>query len=121
MKPQIKAYSYVRMSTDIQLKGDSLRRQKESSKKYAEENNLELIETLQDIGISAFSGKNSKDGALGVFIEAIESNKIEAGSYLLVESLDRLSRDDLSPELRTKYLDFIHRATESILTKIEDQ
>lgn len=95
MKPQIKAYSYVRMSTDIQLKGDSLRRQKESSKKYAEENNLELIETLQDIGISAFSGKNSKDGALGVFIEAIESNKIEAGSYLLVESLDRLSRESV--------------------------
>ena len=66
-----KAYSYVRMSTDIQLKGDSLRRQKESSKNYAEENNLELIETLQDIGISAFSGKNSKDGALGV------SNSVE--------------------------------------------
>jgi DNA invertase Pin-like site-specific DNA recombinase len=90
-----KAYSYVRMSTDIQLKGDSLRRQKESSKNYAEENNLELIETLQDIGISAFSGKNSKDGALGVFLEAIESNKIEAGSYLLVESLDRLSRESV--------------------------
>lgn len=92
MKLQTKAYSYVRMSTDIQLKGDSLKRQKELSKKYAEQNNLKLIETLQDIGVSAFSGKNAKDGALGGFLEAIESNKIEAGSYLLVESLDRLSR-----------------------------
>ena len=33
MKLQTKAYSYVRMSTDIQLKGDSLKRQKELSKK----------------------------------------------------------------------------------------
>ena len=90
-----KAYSYVRMSTDIQLKGDSLRRQKESSKNYAEENNLELIETIQDLGISAFSGKNSKDGALGVFLNAVESNKIKAGSFLLVESLDRLSRESV--------------------------
>ena len=35
--------------------------------------------------------------------------------------ITQLKQDELSPELRTKYLDFIHRATESILTKIEDQ
>lgn len=93
LKP--KAYSYVRMSTDIQLKGDSLRRQKESSKNYAEKNNLELIETIQDLGVSAFSGKNSKDGALGVFLNAVESNEIKAGSFLIVESLDRLSRESV--------------------------
>ena len=92
---KIKAYSYIRMSTDIQIKGDSLRRQKELSKNYAEEYNLELIETIEDIGVSAFSGKNSKKGALGIFLDAIESNKIAAGSFLLVESLDRLSRESV--------------------------
>ena len=35
--------------------------------------------------------------------------------------ITQLKQDDLSPELRKKYLDFIHRATESILIKIEDQ
>ena len=34
--------------------------------------------------------------------------------------LIQLKQDDLSPELKQKYLDFIHRATESILTRIED-
>jgi hypothetical protein len=35
--------------------------------------------------------------------------------------ITQLKKDDLSPELRKKYLDFIHRATESLLTRIEDQ
>ena len=34
--------------------------------------------------------------------------------------ITQLKQDELSPELRTKYLDFIHRATESILSRIED-
>ena len=40
MKP--KAYSYLRMSTDLQLKGDSRRRQLEASQKYADEFDLDL-------------------------------------------------------------------------------
>ena len=35
--------------------------------------------------------------------------------------ITQLKQGDLTPELKQKYLDFIHRATESILTKIEDQ
>ncbi len=38
-----KAYSYVRMSTDKQLHGDSLRRQTEASRLYAEKHGLELV------------------------------------------------------------------------------
>ena len=34
--------------------------------------------------------------------------------------ITQLKQDDLPPELRKKYLEFIHRATESILTRIED-
>lgn len=40
------AYSYVRMSTDAQLKSDSLRRQTELSEAYAEKNGLRLIDDL---------------------------------------------------------------------------
>ena len=52
-----RAYSYVRMSTDIQLKGDSLRRQLDASLAYASVNGLDLVEaeTLRDLGVSAFS------------------------------------------------------------------
>lgn len=90
----IKAFSYVRMSTDLQLKGDSLRRQLEASRDYAAANGLELVEAaeLQDIGISAYRGKNLESGALGRFLTAIREGKVPKGSYLLVESMDRLSR-----------------------------
>ena len=92
------AYSYVRMSTDIQLKGDSLRRQTERSRQYAIAHDLELVEDfrLEDIGISAFKGDNVSSGALGKFLEAVKSGSIPKGSYLLVESFDRLSRQKLN-------------------------
>ncbi len=87
-----KAYSYLRISTDQQKVGDGIRRQMDMSREYAERHDYELVDTMSDIGISAFKGKNVSEGALGVFLEAIKAGKIETGSVLLVESLDRLSR-----------------------------
>lgn len=85
------------MSTAQQLQGDSLRRQLENSRAYAERNGLDLAERdeYQDIGVSAFRGDNLRDGKLGLFIKAIEAKKIPPGSYLIVESLDRLSRGQI--------------------------
>ena len=87
-----KAYSYLRMSTETQLRGDSLRRQLEASQRYAAAHDFELVDSIHDIGVSAFTGKNVKEGGLGRFIEAIQDGHIERGSVLIVESLDRLSR-----------------------------
>jgi DNA invertase Pin-like site-specific DNA recombinase len=100
-KPAPKAYSYLRMSTDIQLKGHSKQRQLEGSKRYAKTHGLELADEaqLEDVGISAFKGANVKDGALGQFLDAVKSGKVPKGSYLLVESLDRLSRQEILPSL----------------------
>jgi DNA invertase Pin-like site-specific DNA recombinase len=91
-----KAYSYVRMSTDLQLKGDSLRRQREVSRTYADKHCLDLVEDfdLHDIGVSAYSGKNIASGNFGRFLAAVREGKIEKGSYLLVESFDRMSRQE---------------------------
>lgn len=101
LREKPKAYSYVRMSSDIQLRGDSLRRQVEASKKYAEENGLQLVEgfKLQDIGVSAYKGDNIQTGSLGKFLQLINEGEIAAGSYLLVESLDRISRQSLSDSI----------------------
>lgn len=95
ISPKPKAYSYIRMSTDIQRKGDSHRRQLKLSEDFAERMGLELVETLEDIGVSAFKGKNSKEGALASFLAAVDTGKVEQGSYLLVESLDRVSRESV--------------------------
>lgn len=88
-----RAYSYVRMSTRKQLRGDSLRRQLERSKAFADEHSLLLDDSLQDLGVSAWKGRNFKTGALGRFLTMVENGEIPKGSYLLIESLDRLSRE----------------------------
>jgi len=86
------------MSTDAQLRGDSYRRQAELSKQYAEQHQLTLVEEfkLEDIGISAYRGDNLSAGALGRFVAAVKGGHIPKGSYLLVESLDRLSRGKIN-------------------------
>ena len=113
-----KAYSYIRMSTEIQLKGDSLRRQLEASEAYARNNDLDLIDNiggvpLKDLGISAFKGKNTQTGALSTFIDALDKGAIESNSVLLVESLDRISRDKISSAL-TQFLSIVNGGVEII-------
>jgi DNA invertase Pin-like site-specific DNA recombinase len=95
------AYSYIRFSTTEQQKGDSLRRQIELSNTYAEENGLSIDASLnlRDLGVSAYDGSNKTKGALGGFIKAVETGIVKAGSYLLVESLDRLSRENVNDAL----------------------
>lgn len=92
-----KAYSYIRFSTPEQIKGDSLRRQLEATREYALTKGFELDEslTMQDMGLSAFSGAHKTKGALGSFLKATEAGKVPAGSLLIVESLDRLSRQEI--------------------------
>jgi len=94
-----KAYSYTRMSTVEQLKGDSRRRQVASATRYAAENGLEIVDRFDDWGVSAFRGKNAEFGALKKFKELVDSGDVARGSYLLVESMDRLSRQNVPSAL----------------------
>ena len=66
-KPPI-AYSYVRFSTPEQAKGRSYERQIEAAAAYAKEHGLTLADyTFEDLGVSAFRGKNAQTGALVPF------------------------------------------------------
>lgn len=95
------AYSYIRLSSERQLQGDSVRRQTELSTEYALKHGLRLAPdaAYQDLGVSAFKGRNVADGALGKFVAAAKSGLIPKGSFLLVESIDRLSRQNISKAL----------------------
>jgi DNA invertase Pin-like site-specific DNA recombinase len=92
-----RAYSYVRFSTPDQMKGHSFQRQVEKATAYAAAKGLELDTelTLHDLGVSAFHGRNSKTGALAEFLAAVGRGEVPVGSFLLVESLDRISRDEI--------------------------
>jgi DNA invertase Pin-like site-specific DNA recombinase len=69
---------------------------------YAARNGLHLDTelTFQDLGISAFRGKNAEVGRLAEFSRAVASGLVPPGSFLLVESLDRISRQAARKALR---------------------
>ncbi|ATE64000.1 recombinase family protein [Rhizorhabdus dicambivorans] len=83
------------MSSPEQLKGDSVRRQQTATDRYVAEAGLTLTDIISDHGVSAFRGKNSEFGALAQFLHLAERGEIEEGSYLIVESLDRLTRQNV--------------------------
>ncbi len=103
-----KVYSYTRMSTPEQLKGDSRRRQVDAANAYAARRGWVLEDRFDDLGVSAFHGKNHQFGALSHFLGLVDSGAIERGSVLIVESIDRLSRQDIGRALPL-LLDLIHR------------
>jgi DNA invertase Pin-like site-specific DNA recombinase len=95
--PATLAYSYIRFSTSAQAEGDSLRRQTERAAAYCERQRLTLDTTLtlRDLGVSAFRGDNALVGNLGVFLKAVKDRKVVPGSVLIVESIDRISRQGI--------------------------
>lgn len=114
--PRRKAYSYVRFSTPEQAKGDSKRRQTTMAAEYAKLHNLDLDDELsfQDEGVSSFRGRNAETGKLGEFLEAVRKGIVAQGSVLLVENLDRISRQAARKALRT--IEDIVEAGVSIVT-----
>jgi len=97
----MKAYSYYRLSTLDQVDGDGLRRQEEDVRKYCATHGLKLdSRSMKDIGLSGYHAEHLKRGALGVFIAAIEDKKIETPCALVIEHLDRLSRQKPMKSMR---------------------
>lgn len=91
-----KIYSYTRFSSERQRRGDSVRRQIDAAEQWSltEGKGLELDTSLRDEGVSGFHGRNAEVGALGTFLTAIRNGQVAPGSVLLVENLDRISRND---------------------------
>ncbi|SDR20330.1 Site-specific DNA recombinase [Paraburkholderia tuberum] len=91
-KPRV--YSYLRFSDPKQASGSSAERQQEYAARWAAERELALDATLslRDEGLSAYHHRHVRQGALGVFLRAVEDGQVSAGSVLVVEGLDRLSR-----------------------------
>jgi DNA invertase Pin-like site-specific DNA recombinase len=108
-------YSYVRFSSKKQGKGDSFRRQTEdtcageSPASWCARHGviLDTSLTFHDKGVSGYrgkntqqAGKNGKQGALRAFLDRIKDGTVRPGSYLLVERLDRISRQGVKLGMR---------------------
>jgi DNA invertase Pin-like site-specific DNA recombinase len=97
-------YSYVRFSDPSQSAGDSLRRQTEDTAAWCQRNGVHLDTSLnlRDLGVSAFRGRHRRDDkhALAQFLKLAERGRVPKGSFLVIENLDRLSREDERTALR---------------------
>src|SRR5215469_13861113 len=80
-----RAFSYRRFSTPEQAKGHSLKRQTDAAEAWCAARGVELDRelTFEDLGVSAFHGRNVEVGALGAFLRAVEDGRVPHGSYLL--------------------------------------
>lgn len=118
-----RCYSYLRFSSKEQAKGDSIRRQTEARDQWVARMGLALDEdlVLTDRGISAFKGSHREGdrAALAGFLDLVKSGDVPRGSYLLVENLDRLSREHIRPAL-TLLLNLIDAGVKVVqLTPVE--
>jgi DNA invertase Pin-like site-specific DNA recombinase len=101
------AISYKRFSSPKQARGDSDRRQSDLTEEYCRRRRLKLIDTYLDAGLSGFTGENMSDGgALRALLCAANDGKFKPGTHLIVESLDRLSRREISTAVRL-FLDIL--------------
>lgn len=89
-------YSYIRYSAIPQGAGDSVERQTRGAAQWCARHGatLDQSRSYQALGQSAFRGKHrARGGALATFLAEVESGRIPSGSVLIVENLDRLSRE----------------------------
>ena len=116
-----RAFSYIRFSSKQQVQGDSLRRQLHSAQQYCNTHDIQLDNSsFRDLGVSAFKGHNlHEDSGLGQFLTACTSGKIKDGDFLIVESLDRMSRQHVQTALR-QFLNILSHGI-TIVTLIDNR
>lgn len=94
------AYIYIRFSTPKQEQGDSYERQMSDAQACCDRRGWNVVEIVSDLGRSAYKGDHLKGGNLGKWADRVYSGEIPRGSILVVEQLDRLSRQGHRAALR---------------------
>jgi DNA invertase Pin-like site-specific DNA recombinase len=89
------AIIYSRFSSTKQRHGMSIERQNDAAHAYIQREGLNLLleGTWIDQVISAYKGKHRQEGELGRFLNLLQAKKLPEGIVLVVENLDRLSRE----------------------------
>jgi Recombinase/Resolvase, N terminal domain len=95
------AFSYRRYSSQNQTENSSLERQRQENETVCLEKGWKLIDLPPDKGVSAYKitdldeqmAANFHKGTLGAFLKRVKKGEIPKGSVLMVERLDRFSRN----------------------------
>lgn len=86
---QIRVYGYARCSGLGQVSGDTFNRQREEIERYCNDNNLELVKIFEEQGVSGTKGEDDRPQFMDM-IQAILTNGVR---HIVIEGIDRLSRD----------------------------
>lgn len=84
-----RALAYIRISSDRQINGESPETQKTYIRQYADQNNIEIVDTFYD---EAKSGKNTDRAELQNMLEYASKHKGKI-DYVVVYKMNRASRD----------------------------
>ena len=114
-----KAYIYVRKSNDI---GQNIEHQIRSCEAYCKANNLEVIETIKDEGISAYRKDYTAREGIQKILELSHEGKID---NLIIFESSRISRRMLESQLLIAQLTdngtIIHSVTEGIINSKDNE
>ncbi len=91
----VKAFSYLRVSGLGQVDRDGFTRQRETIQKYADSNDIEIIEEFRDEGVPGKTEMADRPG-LALLLSRLETNGVR---LVIVEISDRLARDTVVNEL----------------------
>jgi DNA invertase Pin-like site-specific DNA recombinase len=94
------AISYARFSSLVQAKGTSEARQQRDFALWIAEHPMYEGQSFVDRGISAYSGRNRKKGSLAAILSLIKEGHLKDGDCLVIEAIDRLSRQETTEALR---------------------
>src|SRR5258708_16229179 len=93
----MKVIVLLRIANREQAFGNFTERQVNAAREYCARRGLELDEDLSiaDEGLSGYKGHNVEKGSLGHFLNEVKAGKIPTGTALIIENLDRLSRQGI--------------------------
>lgn len=96
-QPIMQAISYTRFSSEIQKKGVSIQRQNSLVNDWLDRNpTFNLVAEYNDEAKSAFKGEHAEAGGdLHRLLNDIQKGMFQKGAVLLVEAVDRLSRQGI--------------------------
>ena len=102
------AFAYLRVSGKGQLEGDGFTRQREAIELYANANDIEIVQTFEEEGVS---GKTDMENRPAL-TDLIASLDVTGTKLVLVECLDRLARfltvqESILQDLKRKQFDLV--------------
>lgn len=90
-----KAFSYLRVSSKIQIEGDGFPRQRETINRHTSVRDIEVVQEFVEGGVSGTKEAFDRP-ALGELLAAIKDSDVR---LVLVERADRLARDNMVSEI----------------------